>query len=205
MTVQLYIADIRPLAGHEAALLPLLSRERRQQAEAFRNSEGRLHCIVAGLLLRRVLGAGDGDVTVDRHGKPSLVHQDDLHFNLSHGGDHVVLAVGSQPLSVDIQPILRRLHTFPVEKVFHADERQWLAADPAPERLTLLWTRLESALKASGTGFDCPERPYSLVGGDCPWHFETLHHDGSIITLAAEASFTVEPHILPPEALVPEA
>lgn len=205
MTVQLYIADIRPLAGHEAALLPLLSRERRQQAEAFRNQQGRLHCIAAGLLLRHVLGAGDGDVTVDCHGKPSLVHRDDLHFNLSHGGDHVVLAVGSQPLGVDIQPILRQIHTFPVEKVFHAGERQWLAADPTPERLTLLWTRLESALKASGTGFDCPERPYSLVGDDCPWHFETLHHDGSIITLAAEEPFSAEVHILPPKALVTEA
>lgn len=199
MTAQLYIADIRPLAGREAALLPLLSRERRQQAEALRSPEGRLHCIAAGLLLRRVLGVGDGDVTVNCHGKPALTHRDDLHFSLSHGGDYVVLAVAPQPLGVDIQPILPQPRTFPVKKVFHDDEQQWLAADPTPERLTLLWTRLESTLKASGTGFDCPERQYSLTAADCPYHFQTLHHEGSSITLAAEEAFAVERYILPLE------
>lgn len=109
MTVSLYLADIRPLAGREAALLPLLTRQRCLRLEALQNPADRLHCLAAGLLLRQVLAAGEGDVAYDGLGKPRLTRRRDLHFSLSHGGDYAVLATAAQPVGVDIEPIPARL------------------------------------------------------------------------------------------------
>lgn len=201
MTVQLYLIDVRPLVEREAALLPLLTRGRREKVEALQNPTDRLHGITAGLLLRRVLGATEGDIAYNDHGKPYLTHRD-VHFNLSHSGDYAVLAVGTQELGVDIEPIPSQSNASLVKKVFHDDERQWLALDPTPERFALLWTRLESALKASGTGFGGTDRAYSLVSADCPYRFQTLTHDRHIITVAAEEAFAAETHILSPEELL---
>lgn len=202
MTVHLYLTDIRPLSGRENALLPLLTEERRRQAVSFRHPAGRLHCIATGLLLRHVLGAEDGDIARNAHGKPCLPHCDDLHFNLSHGGDYAVLAVSPQEVGVDIEPVPQTVNTALTKKVFHPDERQWLMDDPTPERFALLWTRLESALKAAGTGFDDANRPYSLVDGTCPYHVQTLTHDRHIVTVAVENDFAIETHILSLEDLL---
>lgn len=201
MTVQLYLTDIRPLFEQETALLPLLTKKRREQVDALQNPTDRLHGIAAGLLLRRVLGVGNSDIAYSNHGKPHLIHRD-VHFNLSHGGDYAVLAVGTQELGVDIEQIPQQVNAALIKKVFHDDERQWLALDPTPERFALLWTRLESALKASGTGFGGTDRAYSLVRDDCPYRFQTLTHDRHIITVAAEEAFTAETHILSPEELL---
>lgn len=200
MTVQLYLTDIRPLFEQETALLPLLTKKRREQVETLQNPTDRLHGIAAGLLLRRVLGVGNSDIAYSDHGKPHLIHRD-VHFNLSHGGDYAVLAVGTQELGVDIEPIPSQINAMVVKKAFHDDERQWLALDSTPECFALLWTRLESALKASGTGFGGGDRAYSLVDEACPYHFQALTHDGHIITVAAEADFHVETHILSPKEL----
>ena len=54
--IRLYLADIRQLKQWEQAALSLLTPERRAEAERIKPDQDRLHCIAAGLLLRRVLG-----------------------------------------------------------------------------------------------------------------------------------------------------
>lgn len=201
MTVSLYLADIRPLAGREAALLPLLTRQRRQRLESLQNPADRLHCLAAGLLLRQVLAAGEDDVAYDELGKPRLTRHSDLYFSLSHGGDYAVLATAAQPVGVDIEPIPARLPPLP-KKVLRPEEMAWLMAEPTPERFVQLWTQLESALKAAGTGFGGEGRGFSLWDGSCPWHFRSLTVSGHFITAAVPVPFTFAlPRLLSPEEL----
>ncbi len=192
-SIRLLLADAHVLAGREAESLPLLPPNRRREAAAFCSDDARLLCCAAGLLLRRVLGVTrDEDLAIGPLGKPALT-RGGAAFSLSHAGHYAALAVSGQTVGVDVEPI-RPPAAFP-RKVFTGAELDWLSSHPGPEEFCLLWTRLESALKAEGCGLAGARRAFSLLEPGAPWHWESVHHDGHWITCAArspaELRFTV--------------
>ena len=200
-TVTLYIADSRELAGRETSALPLLTDERRAQVERIKPQEERLLRIAAGLLLRRVMGvASDTDLRSGEFGKPKLAGEGP-HFNLSHGGSYAVLAVGDMPLGVDLEPIADRIPHIS-GRFLHPDEAAVLEQAPTPECFAELWTKLESVLKADGRGFAFENRPYSVIGEDCPWTIRTFIHGGHVISCAAGEEFALVPQILSVDELI---
>lgn len=181
--VRLYLADASALAGREEECLPLLTPRRRQEAASFRAEDARLLCCAAGLLLRRVLGVRlDSELSAGPLGKPALA-AGGAEFSLSHAGRYAVLAVSGQAVGVDVEPV-RPPNVLP-RKVFTQAELDWLAAHPEPEEFCLLWTRLESALKAEGCGLAGEGREFSLLCPGAPWHWESLSYDGHLFTCAA--------------------
>ena len=190
--IQLYFADIQQLKRYEAAALPLLTSERRAEAERIKPEQERLHCIVAGLLLRHVLGVtSDGQLRRNEYGRPELAGEGPC-FNLSHGGGRVVLAVCSVPVGVDIEPVGEKLPIAIPRRFLRPDELAWLGEKPTPERFVWLWTRLESALKADGRGFGLEQRNFSVLESGQPWYLETLLRDGHYVSCAAGEPFEVE-------------
>ena len=189
-TMELYLADVRPLVGREGEVLPLLTPRRRAAVESTKPELDRLHAMGAGLLLRRVLG-----VTADEHlrcnefGKWELT-RGGVHFNLSHGGHFAALAVFHAPVGVDIEPVREKVAVIP-RRFLLADELAWLEEEVTPERFAHLWTRLESALKADGRGFGLEKREFSVLEGTHPWHIETIAHEGHVISCAAGEPFEV--------------
>ena len=189
MEVMLYMADARALCEHQQDCLSLLTAQRRKQAESFVEEKDRLLCCAAGLLLRHVLNVTrDEDLVCNEYDKPFL-RSGGPHFSLSHAGHYAVLAVSHEVVGADIEP-----HIIPSvlpRKVLTGEEMEWLESHPSAEDFCLLWTRLESALKAEGCGLAVEERNFSLLEEDKPWHWETLLHDGHTITCAAQRSFKV--------------
>jgi phosphopantetheinyl transferase len=93
------------------------------------------------------------------------------HFNLSHSGDAIALAVSDADIGVDIEGLrpLRNADGL-ARHVLHPRELAWLDAQPA--RLPAffrLWTLKEALLKAAGTGFSHPARELAWQGLDAPW------------------------------------
>jgi 4'-phosphopantetheinyl transferase len=88
------------------------------------------------------------------HGKPLLVGQDDLFFNVSHSGDMVVAAFSEYDLGVDIERHGRaRLEV--ANRFFHPAEQEMIRAAAEVDRARLfadLWTIKESYVKYLGTG-----------------------------------------------------
>lgn len=88
-------------------------------------------------------------------GKPALAGGDRWHFNLSHSGDRVVLAIARRtPLGVDVENRARRTRLDDLARhYFGADECAELAA-LAPERRRYhffrQWTLKEAVTKALG-------------------------------------------------------
>ncbi len=190
--MRLYLADIRQLMQHEADALALLTPERRAEAARIKPEQDRLHCIAAGLLLRRVLGVtADEDVCRNAYGRPELAGEGPC-FNLSHGGNYAVLAVFRSPVGVDIEPIGEKIPIAIPRRYLQPDELAWLERETTPERFAWLWTRLESALKADGRGFGLERRDFSVLNSGMPWRLETFLHDGHCISCAAKLSFEVE-------------
>lgn len=188
--LQLYLADVRKLAQQELLALSLLTPERRARAESIRVEQDRLHCIGAGLLLRRVLNVTqDWQLCDDGYGKLTLAGGP--YFNLSHGGSYAVLAVFHAPVGVDVEPVGERVPAIP-RRFLQPDELAWLESDPTPERFARLWTRLESALKADGRGLAMESRAFSVLNSGEPWFIETITVEHHFISCAAGESFELE-------------
>jgi 4'-phosphopantetheinyl transferase len=85
-------------------------------------------------------------------GKPAL-QSGWPHFNLSHCGDHAVLAVAENPVGVDIEA-LRPVSDLWKHVLTEAERDRFLRM-PAARRTAAFfscWTRKEAVLKAIGTG-----------------------------------------------------
>ena len=96
----------------------------------------------------------------DAWGKPHLLNQPNVHVNVSRSRSHLVVAIGSRSLGVDIEvvrPVVDRmalgtLHLTPFEwaKVLAANE------DRRDELFLVAWTRKEACAKAIGAGLRIP-------------------------------------------------
>ena len=188
-TVTVRLIDVRNLKPVEAQCLPLLTPERGKAAEGYQDQTARLRVIGAGLLLRKVLGVERGsDLAQNEYGKPFLA-AGGPQFSLSNSGHYAALAVARVPVGLDIEqikdnypPVLRRY--------FLPDELEWLDRAPSDEWFYTLWTRLESALKAEGVGFErWKQRKYSLLKENGPRFIRNAIHDGHMIACTAGKPF----------------
>ena len=187
--VTVWLTDVRNLKPVEAQCLPLLTPERRKAAEGYQDQTARLRVIGAGLLLRKVLGVErDSDLSQNEYGKP-LLAAGGLQFNLSNAGCYAALAVAQVPVGLDIEPV-RDDYPPVLRRYFLPDELEWLDRAPSDEWFYTLWTRLESVLKAEGTGFErWKQRRYSLLKENGPRFIQNAIQDGHIIACAAGKSF----------------
>jgi 4'-phosphopantetheinyl transferase len=75
----------------------------------------------------------------------------------SHSGDALLIALGDAvELGVDVEQLRPRTRALDIaQRFFHADEADWLRAQPEPERdfaFFRLWCAKEAVLKAHGQG-----------------------------------------------------
>lgn len=143
-----------------------LSPDEQARAQRFYRVEDRDRFILSrgGLryLLSRYLACRPEtlDFTYSHYGKPSLVADAKLSFNLAHSGAWVVYALSWETLvGIDVEQIQPRAYLEGlVERCLTPAERQTLAADPQ-ERLHHFfqyWTVKEAHLKAIGLGLSYP-------------------------------------------------
>ncbi len=179
-------ADPRPLLQGAAVHLWLAERgdaaddstlgaEERARAARLKQPQDRALFVLAHAVLRDLLAgytgqpASDLPLTVGPHGKPCLPagSHDDLHFNLSHSGDAVLVALSrGRDLGVDVEAVRPHDDLDAVAaQVFADDERAAIAA--AGERrldaFYALWTRKEACVKAWGRGLGIPLRAFSVL------------------------------------------
>lgn len=188
-TVTVYLIDVRSLQPVEAQCMSMLTPERRKAAEGYQDQAARLRVIGAGLLLRKVLGVKhDSDLSQNEYGKPFL-SAGGPQFSLSNAGHYAALAVAQVPVGLDIE-LIKDDYPAVLRRYFLPDELEWLDQASSKERFYTLWTRLESVLKAGGTGFEgWRQRRHSLLKENGPWFIQNVIHDGHMIACAAGKPF----------------
>lgn len=157
-------------------------------------------------ILARYVGAEPTALRFEygEHGKPALVGDDELRFNLSHSERFGLLAVSRAGLlGVDVE------HARPgrafediAERFFSAPERAELVALPTDRRARAFyraWTRKEAYLKAHGTGLSFASNRFTItyvsghgevvateMPGDDPgrWRFHDLDVDPAFAAAA---------------------
>ncbi|ADB50878.1 4'-phosphopantetheinyl transferase family protein [Conexibacter woesei] len=148
-----------------AALAGLLDDDERARRERFSRDADRSRFTVAAALLRVVagelIGCDPRAVAIDRtcvrcgaqHGRPRIAGGA-LEASVSHSGDYAAVAVTrAGPVGVDVERIRPLDHGALADDVCAPQERDAVTGLSA---FHVLWTRKESALKATGAGLTLP-------------------------------------------------
>ena len=78
-----------------------------------------------------------------------------LHYNLSHSGDWILIAVSASEIGADIEFIKPSFaYRDVLMDYFSTDEIKFINQQSSAERFFLLWTRKEAFVKATGKGLD---------------------------------------------------
>lgn len=180
--VRVWQASLTDSPG-SAAQLGFLSPAEVARADRFRHPRRRSAFLVARTMVRSVvaheLGADPRALrfAIGPHGKPSLEPPNAVHFNLSHSGDVILVAVAGHEVGVDVERIKPTIdHASIARRFFSSLENRQLASLPPPLRSAAFfaaWTRKEALVKAWGVGlslpFDCfdvsvfPDRPAQFL------------------------------------------
>ncbi|WP_462320747.1 4'-phosphopantetheinyl transferase family protein [Halochromatium sp.] len=161
-------------------LLTRLPSEDQSRILRYRRDADRERALVAALLPRLLIAQRSSQpfsqplsaIRFDRSpsGKPSYPGDPSFHFNLSHSGRYVALAVACNPVGVDVEQLRPTLDWAAIAKrFFAADEQRWLAGlDDATHqrRFIALWSRKESLLKATGEGVAGGLSRFSAIADD---------------------------------------
>ncbi len=156
----LYSAELTAEKAQKAfSCLPDISREKLKN----RRREGD----IAGELLRLHMMEACGappDFALGAHGKPYSTGRPDISYNISHSRSLAVGALltgGAGEVGVDVEFVDREnvnRHRRIAGRFFSERERAELAgAEDTALAFYLIWTRKESYLKYTGTGFDAPD------------------------------------------------
>jgi len=146
-------------------------------------------------------------VSPGAHGKPAFPEYPDVHFNLSHALNRVVLTISSvQAVGVDIEHLDRQLRSRALAKRnCHPNELLALEdLDDESHRQAFLemWVRKEAVLKARGDGVhggpsnvDSTAGPgRARYGTYADWHLHEWTTDGYLIVIASGRPASFEFH-----------
>jgi len=163
--VEIWSIDLNQPEPFIKAAGDCLSLEEKSRAERFKNSAARHRYVIAHVALRRLLAAKttltpqDIPLRAGPHGKPCLTGTltDRLHFNLSHSGNLVLIAISRDAeVGIDVERIrVLRDAAQIAERFFSRAETAVFKSLPEAEQNTAffnLWTRKEALVKATGDG-----------------------------------------------------
>jgi 4'-phosphopantetheinyl transferase len=159
-TVRVWVSVVRPQDGDAG----VCSADERERAARLPSPLSAGRWLAKRAALRRVLAAAVGaepaglSFSQTPSGKLLLELCPGVHFNLSHTGDAIAIAVADRQVGVDIErPDRRLVRPEGVADRLFGDPSQRLAWSELaePHRTTELlrrWTRAEALLKATGEG-----------------------------------------------------
>ena len=159
--VHLWLVPTSEVPPEDAAVL---SSAETQRAARFHFEKDRTRYMAAHVWLRLILSrylvcpAREIEFGVGAHGKPALAGScGALHFNLSHSGDLMLLAISAiGEVGVDVEQIRSGVSCVDLAKRYfearEAQELRILAEPQRTDRFFELWTSTEARLKASGAG-----------------------------------------------------
>jgi 4'-phosphopantetheinyl transferase len=78
-----------------------------------------------------------------------------LHYNVSHSGDWIMIAVANNPVGADVERVDPAFdYQDIIAEYFSPEEAKYILEEDSHFRFFLLWTRKEALTKATGKGLD---------------------------------------------------
>ena len=151
-----------------------VTQKRREKVQALGDISSRARSLAAGMSLvkaTRELGIEQEleFISIGTHGKPDFRDGCGWHYNLSHSGDYVMLAVADKPVGVDIQQI-KPLARDIAGRFYSCDEIEYLKSISSDnsskeylEAFYRIWCLKESYVKCSGEGLGHGLNSFSVI------------------------------------------
>jgi 4'-phosphopantetheinyl transferase len=139
------------------SFVSLEKRERLKRFSFFGAAHGSLlGDVLARVELCRITGLSNCELefAVNSSGKPFLVNNFRVHYNISHAGNYVACVVGDVPVGIDIE-LVKSIGVKIVERFFVSDEQTYVLSsqgEVCDERFFEVWTKKESRIKCEGKG-----------------------------------------------------
>jgi len=166
-------------------MLPLVSAQRREQAQRYRHTFGQYCCLKSWLMLKELMDEGMRGLMdeweYNEHGKPFFrlsPHTSPLYFSISHCKHGIAVAVDDQPIGIDIEAI-RHAEPDLIERTMNEEERTGMD----DRAFTRLWTRKEAVVKAQGVGIQSFEQLQTILDHRM-LHIETIEKEKYIYSIA---------------------
>lgn len=196
--VRVYAADALALDERRIEhLASLLDPSETQRAARFVFPKHRRRFIAAHGFLREVLARETSRdaralaFDLGPHGKPALADSD-VRFNLTHTGEHALIAVGDLELGLDAEQILPARVDGPLaERVMTAAEFETWSRAPRAEQVTAffrLWSAKESVMKATGLGLQLSPHGFGVFAPHSLALCESIAIEGQVWMLHELAS-----------------
>ena len=138
-------------------LLPLVSSEKQDRIKKFHFFRDAQNCLLGDVLSRfeicRATGISNRQLkfSVNTYGKPFLVDNHHVYFNISHAGHYVSCAISDEPVGVDVE-LIKTVDLKIAERFFAPDEIAYIMDDESKQRFYEVWTKKESRIKWEGLG-----------------------------------------------------
>ena len=142
----------------------LVSPEKQERLKRFNFYKDACNTLLGDILARteicRVTGLGNNtlEFSANTYGKPFLVNDPRIHYNISHTGNYVVCAMDNQPVGIDIE-LIKPIDLKIPERFFTPDEVYYIISpqdDLVTHRFYEVWTKKESRIKLEGKGLSMP-------------------------------------------------
>jgi 4'-phosphopantetheinyl transferase len=145
-----------------------LSQPERDRAARFYSAAHRACYINAHVALRAILASyldlapGQLEFETNAYGKPRLLNDPRLEFNLAHSRSLALIAVTrSHPIGVDVEYLRDDFDTLELANRFFAPREIELVRS-RPDRFFEIWTRKEAFIKAIGMGVSYPLQEFDV-------------------------------------------
>lgn len=157
--MKLYFCDIQKEKEDIEAFFSTLSEKDKADFSSLHPLR-RLEKAAGCMLLSRALkekGISEYTLKQNPYGKPYI--DGDIHFNIAHSADRVMLAVHSSEVGTDIECI-REIDLNITRKFATENEKEYIFAPSDPlnryRRFFIIWTLKEAYIKAEGEGMHIP-------------------------------------------------
>ncbi len=165
----IYYADILPFAeeGIWTKAEQILCKERMEKIKKCRQREDKMRGLAAGLLLEyglRQQGLSQKNVHFisTQNGKPGLLEEPGLHFNLTHSENYAAAAFAAEEVGIDLEHFREQGEKI-AARFFSEEEQALIKKQPDSSSFTRIWTRKESYVKATGAGIKTSFPSFSTV------------------------------------------
>ncbi|NLQ67755.1 4'-phosphopantetheinyl transferase superfamily protein [Streptococcus mutans] len=147
------------------SLLELIEEEDRKQILRYQFWQDRQRSLLGHLLSRYAIiqeyALTNKEIQIRRHayGKPYIKDYSQIHYNISHSGEWVVVAIGRSPIGIDVE---NRREDWDLigERVFSESEKYW--SQNSYKRKAILWTIKEAYVKYLGIGLSKSLNSFSI-------------------------------------------
>lgn len=191
---------------HLSDLQKLLDLQETEKTQRYHQEKDRQSRIISRAVLRILLGrylaAEPKEIRFQLDHNKKLLLQNtsskNLHFNVSHSGDWILIAISTNPIGVDTEQINT---SFTYQNLldfgFSLEEKNYIqSAANSHQSFYKLWTRKEALLKATGKGLiddlisvpslnGIHQNPEHIIGSAESWQITSFEIDENHLGTAA--------------------